>query len=113
MKSLLSLLLFCGLFVQVTSCSKDDECSTTNITYSNTVKSIFDSNCTLSGCHNSGSVNGSLASYDDAKNFPRLNRMVGALRREAGFVAMPQGTSPLGSCDIDQIEAWIAAGTPN
>lgn len=109
------LVLFC-LGLQISSCSKDDDgpdCDTSNITYTNTVKAIFDANCTTSGCHNSGSINGSLASFDDAKNFPNLGKMKGAINHQPGFVAMPQGGTKLADCTIDKIEAWIDAGTPN
>lgn len=121
------LILVASIF---TGCSKDDDdnnsggggggggtptCETTGVTYTNTVKAIFDANCTSAGCHNSGSANGngSLANYNDAKAFVAKGRILGAIKRQSGFSAMPQGAGKLSDCNISQIEAWINAGTPN
>ena len=42
-------------------------------------------------------------------NFPKL---IGAIKHEPGFVAMPQSGGKLEDCDIEKMEAWIAAGAP-
>ena len=101
--------------VTVFGCSKDeDTCNTDNITYTNTIASLTAS-CAVSGCHNAGSTNGSgsLANYADAKAFMAKGRTIGALRHEAGFVAMPQGGEKMSDCNISKIEKWIADGFPN
>ena len=107
------------------SCGKDDDtgsnCDTSNITYTNTVKGIFDTaGCSADGiCHGPHQTNDfSLDTYNDVKDFAFLDRMVSALRWENGFSQMPKdsitgtGGVQLEACDIDKIEAWIAAGTP-
>ncbi|MEO1260303.1 MAG: hypothetical protein AAFZ15_16020 [Bacteroidota bacterium] len=122
--------LFTLAFVlTVIACGGDDDestptCNTDNVTYNNTVKAIFDNaGCADNGiCHNGQQANGfSLATYEDASNFIFLNRMVGSLRWQSGFSPMPKdstvttdqvGTEMLSDCDIDKIEAWILAGTP-
>jgi len=100
----------------VTSCGDDDgdTCDTTNVTYTNSVGTILNSNCATAGCHNSGSANGSLAGYTDAAAFASFGRIVGAINHDTGFDPMPYptGTAKLSDCNIDKIEAWIAAGTP-
>ena len=101
--------------LSIYSCSKtEDTCNTDNITYTNTISGLF-ATCTAAGCHNSGSTNGSgsLANYTDAKAFVAKGRTIGALRHDAGFVAMPQGQAKLNDCDINKVEKWIADGTPN
>ena len=121
--------LFTLVFVfTVVACGDDDEatptCDTDNVTYNNTIKAIFDeAGCASNGiCHHGQQGNNfSLADYEDASNFIFLDRMIGSLRWQNGFSPMPKdstavpdqvGTEMLSDCDINKIEAWIAAGTP-
>lgn len=96
----------------VFSCKKDNStCDDANITYDGQIKTLF-AGCTASGCHNSGSLSGSLANYQDAKNFPLMNRMIGALKGQAGFSPMPLGGTKLSDCDISKVQKWIDSGFP-
>ena len=109
-KKLLVSILFISLLV--VSCKKDNStCDDAAVTYNGQIKTIF-SGCTASGCHNSGSVSGSLANYTDSKSFPLMSRMLGALRGTAGFSAMPQEGTKLSDCDISKVEKWINSGFP-
>ncbi len=102
-----------GAFIISTSSCKED-CDVSNVTYTNSIKSILDSNCTTSGCHSDNDLltNGSLTNYTFAKAFADFGRLVGAVNHDAGFTAMPQGGEKLDQCDIDKIAAWVAAGAP-
>ena len=113
-KLLFFVLLLGFMFV---SCGDDDDegetCNTSDITYTNTVAAIFSNNCAFSGCHATGTTTTfSLGSYDDAVIAAGFGRMIGALSHQAGFTPMPQGGSMLDQCTIDQVAAWINAGTP-
>lgn len=88
-------------------------CDTTNVTYSASIKTIFDNNCAMSGCHDAqtksfgydlSDYNGSVASTQ--------GRLLGAINHQNGFSAMPKGMAKLSDCDISKITAWINAGTP-
>jgi len=114
MKKSWAILLLVG--VLLVACSKDDDddntdCVIEDITYTNTMEGLF-AGCTFSGCHDGNSINGSLASYDDAKLFVGFGRIVGALKHEAGFTPMPSGRAMWDDCMIMQLETWIADGTP-
>jgi hypothetical protein len=116
-KILLLLSIALPLAFFVASCGDDDDtntCDTSSVTYTNSVATILNSNCAASGCHNSGSVNGSLANYADAAAFADFGRIGGAINHDTGFEPMPYpvGTAKLSDCNISKIEAWIAAGTP-
>lgn len=39
--------------------------------------------------------------------------LVGNIRHDAGFPAMPQGGAKLDDCKIALIKAWVDAGAPN
>ena len=122
MKSIFSLIAI-SLVLALASCGDDDAktCNTDGVTYTDDISKIIDKGgCAQTGCHDAGSGlgSGSLASYDDAKDFVSKGRILGALRRENGFAAMPRDPDTgdagprLDNCDIDKIEAWINAGTP-
>jgi hypothetical protein len=96
---------------------KDDEpeiCDTTDMSYSNDIAPIIESNCS-SGCHNgSNPASGFLlSSYDDLKLKVDEGRLLGAIKRQPGFSAMPKDRNPLSNCNISKIEAWVLQGAIN
>ena len=99
------------------ACNKDDEdfCDTADITYTNTVASIFNSSCAVSGCHVTGNeMNAffSLEGYENAKFVADFGRIVGAISHDPGFTPMPFNGNKLDQCSIDKIDAWVSAGAP-
>jgi hypothetical protein len=114
MKVPTSVLLF-GLLLFACSKDDDDVCDTSDITYTNTIASILDNTCALSGCH----VNGneptaffSFEGYANAKGAADFGRIVGAISHDVGFSPMPKGFNKLDQCTIDKITAWVDAGAP-
>jgi len=106
------ILLFASIFI--ISCSSDSsddmepipDPAPTEVTYTNTVKAIIDSNCTTSACHDSSSPAAglNLTTYEGVKGGFQNN---GALAQiESG--AMPKNTSDLSTTTINKIKAWIA-----
>ena len=95
-------------------CEKDKEeevtdCSKVSATYNSHVKGIISSNCTSSGCHNSGSANGDFTTYEGLKKVADK----GTLKdRVINNKTMPP-TSPLPKADIEKIECWISSGVQN
>jgi hypothetical protein len=115
MKKMFSLLLIATCLLE--SCKKDDPtpnptCNTAGITYTNTVKAIFTAKCATSGCHVTSATIGALSTFAESKQKAMEGKIVGAIKREAGFSPMPKVGNKLSDCEISQIEAWIAAGTP-
>jgi len=109
----LLLIIGCTVFIIfLNACGKEEACDLEEITYSNFIGNLFDSKCSNIGCHVSGAAQGSLATYDDAVAFVSAGKILGALRHEDGFVAMPKNGDMLSECQIDKIEAWIEDGTP-
>lgn len=88
-------------------------CDTTNLSYANSIVPILQSNCT--GCHNnnlsSGGVN--FATHAQTVIAASSGHLLGAVKHQIGFVAMPQGGNRLDSCSIAKIELWIQKGLPN
>ncbi len=100
---LVSTLLIVGL-VSLFSCKKDNKvsvapatCDTASVTFA-TVQPIFAAACT--SCHSQ------LSNETDAKNWGDFPRLMGSLKQESGFMAMPQGAAKLSDCEINKIQAW-------
>jgi hypothetical protein len=107
--------------VVFTSCYYDNEadlypttsCQTSNMSYQSNIAPILERNCYV--CHSAASNTAdiTLEGYDKLIGFVTSGRLLGAIRREAGYAPMPQNASMLIECDIAKIEQWIADGAPN
>lgn len=93
--------------------SGNTTCDTTNITYSGRVQQILQTKCI--GCHSAGAPSGgvTLSTYAGLLVVVNDGSLLGALKHQTGFVAMPQGQGMIPACEIAQIEAWVNAGAPN
>lgn len=102
-----------GCYYDVEEVLYPNGCDTSEITYSQDVRTILESNCLT--CHDPLSQNGNvnLEGYDNVKVYVDNGKLLGTIRHEDGFSAMPQGTSQLSSCTIEKIQAWVDAGAPN
>lgn len=90
-----------------------ESCETTNMSFTTDILPLFDQNCNV--CHASSQALGNviLDSHAEVKKQVDAIRLLGAIRHEVGFSAMPQGQPQLTSCAIDKIASWVAAGAPN
>lgn len=91
------------------------ECDTMSITYSAKIDSILLENCI--GCHSiaGAALSGGgivLEGYNNAKTFAQNGQLAGSIQHAQGFSPMPKNQPQLNQCSIDQINAWITAGTP-
>ncbi len=118
MKRIAVILAFAGLFAA--GCYYDSEedlypgnCDTANVSYSGDVVPIVNGNCQV--CHSTAAALGGvrLEGYDAIKIWVNNGRLLGAIRHEQGFSAMPQNAAKLSACNIAKIEKWIADGAPN
>jgi hypothetical protein len=80
--------------------------------YTADVSPILNESCALSGCHNAGASNGSLAIYIDVKTFKSLDKLIKAVKHEAGVKAMPLSGTKLSDAKIAILEKWISTGMP-
>ena len=102
------------------ACSSDsnsDLINTTNIsniTYTNTTKSIFDNNCIP--CHATVPVNGApmpLTTYEFVKNAVQTRPLLDRISRQQGAQGMmPNGGTRLPQEKISQIFKWAQNGLP-
>lgn len=110
-----------GLAILLTTqCTSDNEkefyggvdCDTLNVSYSQVIDPILNDckSCHFAGSNGTGVV---LATYEGVVTVAENGRLLGAIKHQSGFKAMPQGGGKLSDCSIAKIEAWINKGTPN
>jgi len=92
---------------------EDEDCDTLNVTFSGTIWPVVQNRCF--GCHSGASPSGgiSLENYDNVVEAVNSGRLMGAIKHENGFSAMPKNGSKLSDCNISQFQKWINNGTPN
>jgi len=88
-------------------------CDATQFTYAAVIKPIMENSC--QGCHSGSSPDGglSLTNYDQVRASALSGALMAGLTGTNGVPLMPYNTGGLQQCKIDQIQAWINAGTPN
>ena len=88
-------------------------CVTDNMSYATHIKPILSQNCFV--CHSEAANNGNvtLEGYTNLMIYVNSGQLMGAIKHQSGFSAMPQNSTPLSDCDISKIEQWIAQGAQN
>lgn len=88
-------------------------CADPQPTYNTDIKPILDSHCAAT-CHSAknkaGGIN--LSAYSTAKAVAVKKKFLGAIRHQAGFLAMPRKAPKLFDADINKIACWVQNGTP-
>ena len=119
---LLKALSFVGMLVLLSSCYYDvaeelypekPVCDTTNVSFTDHVFPIINTNCT--SCHGGQAPAGNirLENYNDISAAANNGSLLGVIRHEQGWSPMPKGGGKLNDCDITKIEIWANQGTPN
>ena len=109
---------FVCLALGVMSCEYHNEeelypCVPSTVTYSATIVPILEANCYE--CHDSQAIPSGivLEGYNNLKVMLDAGRVIGAIRHQSGFSAMPKDRGFLPECEILQIEKWVSEGYPN
>jgi hypothetical protein len=103
------------------SCSRDNEaelfadqeCNLDNVKYSTVIAPIMQIHC--NDCHNRTAPQANVITEDHASLHVIVlsGQLLGAIKHQPGFAAMPFGLPKLDDCIIQKIEAWVKAGAPN
>lgn len=94
------------------SCNETN-CDTTNVKYSTHVDVIIANNCR--GCHSGTAPSGniSLVNFTQVKASVDNGSLLGTIKHQTGFVAMPYRANKMNDCDIRKIELWVNSGAQN
>lgn len=90
-----------------------NDCDTALFTYSGAIAPIMNTYC--KGCHNPSSLGGGIdvSTYASVKTIAANGKLMGSINHTAGYIAMPQGSSKLSDCRIQQVQKWISGGALN
>lgn len=90
-----------------------NDCDTSNTTYSATINPIITSNCAISGCHAGPTPQSGLDlnKVQDLQTIARDGRLMGRITGSAGSIMPPTGKLP--QCEIDKIGKWVDNGSQN
>src|SRR4030095_3152377 len=110
-------------FVMLTSCYYDSEeklypdtnCAAATMSLITDITPILERNCY--SCHSvgAGPLNGNitLEGYSELMKHVQNGALLGAIKHQYGFSAMPKNASQLSSCETAKIEKWITDGAVN
>ena len=97
---------------------QNENCDTTNVTFSGTIFPIINDNCI--GCHSGSAPQGNIHLEDyatisaQAQIAPgQFGSLYGAISHNPGNSPMPKNGTQLSDCRIKQVKVWIDAGTPD
>jgi mono/diheme cytochrome c family protein len=117
-KKILGLLLMASFLGGCYYRNEDDlyPCTASNITYTNTIKSIVDSRCV--SCHNGSGT--TLPGLYDFRDYNVLKRVAltdsvykAVTGQFPGKPRMPYGGPYLSDCEISKIKTWVSNGAPH
>lgn len=88
-------------------------CPDSNLSFSQEILPLLDQRC--NNCHSVTSAFGSvvLDSYDSVQVYVQDGSLIGSIRHEAPYSAMPPNQGKIPDCEIAQISTWINEGAPN
>jgi hypothetical protein len=88
------------------------KCDTTNVTYSQTIVPVLNSNCVV--CHYAGNPNSPfpLTTWDEVQVVVTDGKLIPSLDH-TGPYPMPKGGSMLDDCTIQKFKIWVNHGAPN
>jgi hypothetical protein len=90
-----------------------NDCDTSVFTFSGAVAPMMNTYC--KGCHNPSSLGGGIdvSTYVGVRSIALNGKLMGSIKHQAGFIAMPQGSTKLSDCKIEQVQKWVTAGSPD
>jgi mono/diheme cytochrome c family protein len=85
------------------------DCSNKSLSYATDIKSILETNCAK--CHNSNNKGGyNFLTFESVKKSVANGQLLGTIKHQKGFDAMPRMAPKLPQETIDKIECWINNG---
>ncbi|MGB1206794.1 MAG: hypothetical protein ACPG5B_14185 [Chitinophagales bacterium] len=93
-----------------------NSCDTTAVSFSASIVNIMETSCYA--CHSDiaaplagGSI--FLEGYDNLLAVVNADKLLCSMEHTGNCSTMPPNSSPINSCDIDKVRAWINSGSPN
>lgn len=118
MKSKFTLIAITLVAVSIVCCKKESiveyNCSGITPTYDGEIKTILDTHCAFSGCHNASSKKAGiiLSDYTNAKDESTKDKFLGSVQHLKGYDDMPKDASKLDEATIQKLYCWVQNGSP-
>lgn len=90
---------------------REEECDTTNVTYTQTIASIFSSNC--NNCHSTSIASGNVVTDNYNDLAANIDAVWSSINYASGYTPMPQGGNKLSDCNLTKIKKWMDGGKLN
>ncbi len=118
MKNKIALVAITLIAGSIFSCKKESikeyDCTGVTPTYDGEIKTILDTKCAFSGCHNASSKKAgiNLSDYSNAKSESSNDRFLGSVQHLKGYDDMPKNASKLDEVTIQKLYCWVKNGSP-
>lgn len=106
------------LSLSIVSCKKESiktyDCTGITPTYDGEFKTILNTHCATSGCHNASSKKAgiNLSDYNNAKAESSKDAFLGSIQHLKGYDNMPKNGSKLDEVTIQKLYCWVQNGSP-
>jgi hypothetical protein len=90
-------------------------CDTTSVKFMADIMPIMMESCATPTCHDNTSQSGgyNLTKYAGVKMSVDDGKLVGCIRQESGYDAMPKSAAKMDDCKINKIARWVNLGAKN
>ncbi len=90
-------------------------CDTTTVSFAMTVMPIMNKSCATPTCHDRTSQSGGydLTNYEGCKMAVDDGKMIGCIRQDQGYDAMPKSAAKMDDCSINKVVRWVNLGAKN
>lgn len=88
-------------------------CDTIDVSFAADINPMITENCVSCHGNTSPSAGISLVGYSNIQAVAGNGKLLGSLRHETGYSAMPKNAPKFDDCKINLITRWINTGKPN
>ena len=88
-------------------------CDTVSISYATDIEPIFQTNCSVGGCHDAGGAAGGYVLVTHADIDGGWSQVICAIKHESGCSPMPKFQPKLADSVIQKLDCWDYQGRPN
>lgn len=90
-----------------------NQCDTSQVTFSAQISPIIAQNCAIAGCHAGANPTAglNLSQFENIQTIALNGKLVGRITGTGGALMPPTGALP--NCDINLIKNWVNQGAPD
>jgi len=118
MRPLRIIIFFFLSFGFFTFCNKDkamqvEPCNVLGSSFSQDILPIFETNCTVSGCHDAATNSGGFTWDSHTIISSNIDYILHVINHDPGYPTMPKNSPKLNDTIIQKIQCWADNGAPD